>query len=260
MATEQDLGRFAWFDLMTSDPSGAVTFYTKLLGWGTQEWQAGDQPYTMWVNGETPLGGIMELPEPARQAGAQPHWLAYVAVPSVDAAAARTRKLGGSVVHEPTDVPGAGRFAVLSDPQGAMFAVYTSAQPAPPIPDGPPAVGEISWHELATTDHAAAYEFYADLFGWDEHEAMDMGEAGIYQMYGRNGVPLGGMFTKPAEMPGPPMWLYYVKVAAMDKAVAKIKKLGGQVINGPMEVPGGDMIAQCIDPQGAMFALHASAG
>ena len=83
-----------------------------------------------------------------------------------------------------------------------------------------------------------------------------MGPGGIYQIYGQSGAPLGGMFNKPAEMPGPPMWLYYVSVENVNDAVEKVAELGGQVLNGPMEVPGGDLIAQCVDPQGALFALH----
>jgi len=86
-----------------------------------------------------------------------------------------------------------------------------------------------------------------------------MGEAGIYQLYGFDSVPLGGMFNKPDEMPGPPMWLYYISIDDVTTAVEKVKELGGQVVNGPMEVPGGDLIAQCLDPQGVLFALHSSA-
>ena len=161
-------------------------------------------------------------------------------------------------MHAPTDIPGAGRFAVLADPQGAVFAVHASQEEGP-SPAGPPRSGEFSWHELATTDHEGAYEFYADLFDWEKQEAMDMGGGWMYQIYGRAGAPLGGMFNKTAEMPGPPMWLYYIKVDSVDEAVERVKELGGQVLNGPMEVPGGDRIAQCMDPQGAVFALHSSA-
>lgn len=64
------------------------------------------------------------------------------------------------------------------------------------------------------------------------------------------------MFNKPAEMPGPPFWLYYIMVPDVKAVVEKIKGLGGQILNGPMEVPGGDLIAQCLDPQGAAFAIH----
>jgi len=82
-----------------------------------------------------------------------------------------------------------------------------------------------------------------------------MGEAGIYQMYGAGGPPLGGMFNRTAEMPVS-AWLYYIMVDDVDMAAVRVRELGGLVVNGPMEVPGGGRIAQCSDPQGAMFAIH----
>ena len=69
---------------------------------------------------------------------------------------------------------------------------------------------------------------------------MDTGPGGIYQIYGQSGAALGGMFNQPDEMSGPPMWLYYVSVEDVNISVEKVKELGGQVLNGPMEVPGGD--------------------
>ena len=65
------------------------------------------------------------------------------------------------------------------------------------------------------------------------------------------------MFNKAAEMPGPPAWTHYVLVDDINRAVEATKAGGGQVLNGPMEVPGGDWIFQALDPQGAMFAVHA---
>jgi len=153
------------------------------------------------------------------------------------------------------DIPEVGRFAVISDPQGAAIAIFTPKGDAPGH-DGMPNVGEFSWHELTTTDHERAYAFYQKLFGWDQTDAVDMGDAGVYQMYGRGGVPLGGMWTKPADLPMPPNWLYYIRVPNADEAAERVKALGGQVLNGPMDVPGGDRIAQCMDPQGAAFAVH----
>lgn len=79
---------------------------------------------------------------------------------------------------------------------------------------------------------------------------------GIYQIYGRKEITLGGMFNKPAEMPGPSFWLYYIMIPDVNEGVEKIKDLGGQLLNGPLEVPGGELIAQCLDPQGAAFAIH----
>ena len=83
-----------------------------------------------------------------------------------------------------------------------------------------------------------------------------MGPMGIYQMFGREGVTLGGIFKRPPEMPAPPHWLLYVRVPDINKGADDVKASGGQVLHGPAEVPGGDWIAQCMDPQGAAFALH----
>jgi predicted enzyme related to lactoylglutathione lyase len=252
-------GRFVWYDLMTTDPQSATSFYTQLIGWGTAPWEGGPEPYTMWTNRETPIGGVMDLPEDAKSAGAPPHWLAYIGVPDTEATATKAKELGGQVLHGPVSIATVGSFAVLADPQGAVFAVFTPEEDVPGK-EGPPQEGEFSWHELATTDHEAAFDFYSQLFGWEKTEASDMGEMGIYQMYGVSGVQLGGMFNKPAEMPGPPFWLFYTMVADVHAAVEKVKELGGQVLNGPMEVPGGDWIAQCLDPQGAAFAIHSTKG
>jgi len=248
-------GRFVWYDLMTEDPEAAQGFYTKLVGWGTQQWE-GSQPYTMWTNENAPVGGVMQLPEEAKQGGAPSHWLAYVGTDDVAATTARAEELGAKVLVPPTEIPNAGTFAVLQDPQGAVFAAYTPPE-GMPVSDEEPKQGEFSWHELATSDHGAAFDFYSKLFGWRETESMDMGEMGVYQMYGQTERSLGGMFNKPPEMPVP-FWLYYIKVPDVEQSVKQVEEMGGQVVNGPMEVPGGDKVAQCVDPQGAMFAIHSS--
>ncbi len=249
-------GRFVWYELLTSDPDAARRFYGAIVGWGTRAWE-GDASYVMWTNNDEPLGAVMALPAEVKQAGIPPHWLAYVGTPDVDATAKQAKTLGGKVLKAPVDIPTVGRFAVLADPQGAVFAAFTPLGETPGH-DGPPQRGEFSWVELATTDHTAAFDFYHALFGWQKTDAMDMGEAGVYQMYGRKGRSLGGMFNKPPEMPGP-AWLCYAMVASADAAAEKVKTLGGKVLNGPMDVPGGGRIAQCLDSQGAAFAVHSSA-
>jgi predicted enzyme related to lactoylglutathione lyase len=81
-----------------------------------------------------------------------------------------------------------------------------------------------------------------------------MGAMGRYQLFNAGGPPIGGMMTKPADVPAP-FWSYYFRVDAIGAALDRLKREGGQVINGPMEVPGDDWIVQGIDPQGAMFSL-----
>jgi len=237
-----------WHDLMTADRAQAEAFYTTVANWGTQPF--GEQ-YTMWTAGGTPIGGVMDRPDPAAPLG----WLAYISVPDIDAAAAQLQTLGGRIVKPPAAIPSVGRFAIVTDPQGAMFCLF-SPEGGQPASDAPPAPGHFSWHELATTDWRAAWTFYETLFGWEKQSEYDMGPMGIYMLYGIGGVESGGIFTKPAEMAGPPAWLPYILVESADAAAERTKAKGGQVINGPTDVPGGDRIAQCLDPQGAMFAVH----
>ncbi len=260
-------GRFVWYDLMTPDPEGATAFYTKVVGWTLTEWEGAEEtagaPYQMWTAGEKPVGGLMALPEEAQERGAPPHWLAYVTVPDAEAVARKTQELGGSILKEPTTMPGVGTFAVLRDPQGAVFAPYTP-EGDEPTSGGPPSDKEFSWNELATTDLQAAYEFYSSIFGWKTNEDMEMGGMGTYRIYGPEGesdISYGGMFAKTEQMPGSqhPHWLYYISVEDINAGVERVKENGGQVVHGPQEVPGGDFIAQCQDPQGAYFALHSLA-
>ncbi len=254
--SDTPLGRFCWYELLTTDPEAAPDFYGQIAGWTTEAWDGAEQPYTMWMNGETSIGGLMQLPEEAVQGGAPPHWLVHVSTPDLDETTEKAKGLGAAVLHE-LEVPTVGRFAVIQDPQGAVFSAY---QPAAETPghDGPAAVGEFSWNELPTDDWEAAWDFYSALFGWVKTDTMDMGEMGTYQMYGRGAQPLGGMFKRPAEMPVS-AWLFYIRVPDVNEAVEKVKELGGTLLNGPMEVPGGDLIAQCLDPQGVAFAVNSTA-
>jgi len=250
-------GRFCWYELMTTDPEAAPAFYGEVAGWGANVWEGGTMPYTMWMNGENAIGGIMELPEEAKAAGAPPHWLIYLSTPDAAATTAKATELGATVLMGPMELPEVGTISVLADPHGAVFCAF---QPATYTPghDGPAAMGEFSWHELATHDWEAGWAFYAEVFDWQKDHAMDMGEMGTYQMFNRGAHPLGGIFNKPDTLPVA-CWMPYIRVPDVAAAADKVKELGGQVLNGPMEVPGGDMVAQCMDPAGAAFAIHALA-
>ncbi len=261
MASDDNRGRFMWHELMTSDTAAARQFYTQVVGWGASQWptppDGAPVDYTMWMAGEGPVGGLMGIPKEGPVKDAPPNWLAYVAGPDVDARVGETTRRGGAVIAPAMTMPGVGRFAVLRDPQGAVFAVITGEGNAPAESDPRPL--EFSWHELATTDYQAAADFYGAIFGWDPKGDHDMGPMGIYHMFGRDRFTYGGMFDKPAQMPAPPHWLHYVQVDSADAAAARATAAGGTVVNGPMEVPGGDRIAQIRDPQGAMFAVHSKA-
>jgi predicted enzyme related to lactoylglutathione lyase len=250
MADKTVRGRFVWHELRTPDAEAAHGFYTRVLGWKTQPWEQ-DPSYTMFAAASGPLGGTWPLDS------GQPHWITYIGTEDIQATVRQAQELGGRVTKEITSMPNGGQYALLEDPQGAAFGVYASASES--AAQKAPKRGEYSWHELATNDYQAAFDFYSALFGWEEVGKHEMGAPhGTYFMFGRNGTPMGGIFNRMREMP-PPAWLGYVRVKDVQQVVKKVKSAGGTLLTGPMEVPGGDWIAQFTDPNGAMFAAHALA-
>jgi predicted enzyme related to lactoylglutathione lyase len=252
MSNAEVLGRFVWHELLTNDTAAAAAFYPKVVPWRTAP--SSMPGYTIWMAGQTQIGGLMTLP--AEAGATPPHWLIYVGTPNVDSTCSQAQGLGARVVKPPGDIPNVGRFAVLSDPQGATFAVFTPG--GGPPPGGPPAQGGFSWHELATTDVAAALRFYGQLFGWTKGAAHDMGGSmGVYQIFQHGGAMAGGI----CNVQGPstaPSWLSYVHVADSGRAVAAAKGAGGRLLHGPMEVPGGSWVAMMMDPQGGTCAVQES--
>jgi len=232
-------GQNVRYELMTTDTAAAQRFYTETIEWKTRVWD------------QAPA----DLPAEAR--GAPPHWLAYTQVDDVDAASQQAVKLGGKVVHGPFDLAKVGRMAILSDPQGAVFAVFKGVEDMPV--SAPEGIGEFSWSELNTTDQEAAWSFYSQLFGWQHLESMDMGPGlGTYFMWSDpDKITRGGMFDSAKMMSFPPHWMHYVNVDDVPAALERIVRNGGKVLNGPETIPSGGVIAQCMDPQGGGFALFA---
>jgi hypothetical protein len=246
-------GCFVWYELTTTDMAATKAFYAAVMGWGTRDASMPGLPYTVFSTGEAPVGGMMELPKDARSMGERPMWIGYVCVDDVDATANRVRQLGGAVHVPPQDVLNVSRFSVVSDPQTATFALFKWQNPAQAQPANPATQGRVGWHELLAADAEKAWAFYSELFGWQKGET-NLSSVGPYQQFSAGGQAIGGIMTRPMTVPNSG-WLYYFNVGDVDAAVKRVKAGGGQLLSGPTEVPGGSWIAQCLDPQGAMFAL-----
>jgi predicted enzyme related to lactoylglutathione lyase len=246
-------GRFLWYELATTDVEAAKAFYATVVGWDTQDASVPQQPYTLFTTKGASVSGVMRLPDDARKLGYRPSWLGYVGVDDVDAAAARIEELGGAVHVPPRDIPNISRFAVAIDPQMATIAVLKWLTPGQEQPADLSAPGHVGWHELLAADWEKALAFYGALFGW-RHAHTDAGAMGTYQVFAAEGHTIGGMYTKPVGVPVP-FWLFYFNTGDIDAAVSRVKAARGQILHGPIEVPGGNWIVQCTDPQGAIFAL-----
>jgi predicted enzyme related to lactoylglutathione lyase len=255
VATSTLLGRPLWYELMTTDMKAADAFYRNVVGWASAPFDGSPQPYIMFSrSGGIPVAGVLTTPPEMK---APPFWAMYVGVPNLEESRGRIEELGGSTISPVIDIATIGRMQMMKDPQGAAFYIYQPAS-GEQLPEGAAEIGDASWLELMTTDAPAAMKFYSTAFGWQPSETMDMGPMGKYHMFNRPHGMIGGMMNKPPEMAHvPPNWQIYFRVPDIQSAVERIQQNGGKILNGPMEVPGGDMVVNAMDPQGGAFSLHA---
>jgi uncharacterized protein len=248
-------GTFIWYDVMTSDTEAAASFYSDVIGWEAQEHpMPGNATYTVFSKGPVMVAGLMAIPEPMRAEGARPCWSGYIAVDDVDGDAARVWAAGGTIRRSPEDIPNVGRFAVASDPGGAVFLLFKPNTEEAPKPVAPMTPGHVGWHELIAGDLDREFAFYARLFGWTKDRAIGLGPMGTYQTFAMGGMPCGGMMKACAQTTGA-VWNYYIAVDSVAQVAERAMNRGGQVLHGPAEVPGGAWIVQARDPQGAAFAI-----
>lgn len=251
-------GRFIWFELMTPEPDAASAFYGAVLGWTVADSGMAGMDYRLASVASVPVAGLMEMTR-EMCAEAEPGWMGYVGVDDVDATVAEVTRIGGAVLRPAEDIPDIGRFAVIADPDGAALVVMTpvgNAGDAPRLP--PDVVGQGCWSDLSATDWPRAFAFYSHLFGWRKGPTYSMGDMGDYQLFNlEEGRDFGGMANRPPETPRP-FWSYYFSVGSVDEAIARTRDNGGTVVHGPTPVPGG-IIAQLLDPQGALFGVVGAA-
>jgi len=252
-------GSFCWFELSTTDQPAAKQFYEQLFGWTSEDSPIGpDEFYTTFkLDGEAAAAGYTMRAD-QRQAGVPPNWGLYVAVEAADAAAARAKELGGTVLAPAFDVGEHGRMAVIQDPFGAAFSVWQpKANPGTTVEPG--AIGTACWADLSVPDQARAGEFYRLLFGWKMRSGKGETPArpGDYYHIVNGADFIGGI--PPSDQrnaQAPPHWLIYFEVEDCAAATARAKGLGARAYVEPMAVGENGWVSVLADPQGAVFATH----
>ena len=231
----------SWIAGAHPDPEQAAAFYRELFGW---ESESRGEHLVCTLRGRD-VAGFVPDEEPA--------WRTHVWVESADEAADAARNAGGTVLSEPTDVPGVGRAATLADPAGAVFTV---AEPEPhrgaQVVNEP---GAWAMSALTTPDAETASAFYAEVFGWETDSF------GPYTLFRLPGF-VGGEPQQPVPrdlvavgQPGEtPHWSVDFWVDDVDAAAEHAAQLGGAVIAPPADAPVG-RTALLQDPQGAVFSV-----
>jgi len=252
-----------WYELMTNDPAKAAPFYNAVLGWDipqTGNTLPNGAQYREIARADGGVqGGVLSLSEEMLQSGARPAWVTYFHVPDTDTSLAAAKAAGATCMMEAMDMPGVGRLAMLTDPQGAFFYLMTlEGYEGQDMSDSgvfaPDKHGQCAWNELNTSNAAQQEAFYTSLLGWQQAGEMPMPGEYTYKLYNLGDTPVGAIGSmKPEGMPN--AWLPYFRVSDIHAAKAAVAQHDGQIMMGPHEVPGDDMIIVAFDPQGAAVGL-----
>ena len=249
MALKEQVGSFCWWSLMTKDVEKANDFYQHLFNWSLHEMEIpGQENAAIYAADNGGFGNPVPL---ANDFPGPSHWIAYIAVENVDETCQHAEKIGGKVCVPAFDIPTVGRTAVITDPAGAVFHIFTPVNEEENlnmIGNGP---GEICWMELMVKNPTPLLPFYTELFGWQFSEPMAIN--GVeYISFEINGDIVGGILEQPPNVPEmPPAWMNYFAVQSVDEWAEKVQSSGGKIVMPKTEMPKTGFFACMEDPTGA---------
>jgi len=249
-SNEHHPGKMIWADLVTPNLATAETFYTGLFGWMFQDIHTADSDYAIAMVDGRPIAGVLQKPIPPGEAR-QSTWLTFIAVRDLDAARKIALRNGAKSVYEPRTYPQRGRQAVLSDPQGAVFAMIASSSGDPP--DYLAAPGEWIWSSVFARDPSQVTGFYKAVFGYDVYD-MPGDDGTQHVILSSDDYARAGIHTLPAGH-RLPHWLNFIRVTDAEESSAKAVALGGGVLVEPHVDRDGGKIALIADPAGAPIGL-----
>jgi predicted enzyme related to lactoylglutathione lyase len=240
-------GKLVWADLVTDDALAAQRFFQAWLGW---EFRAHGDVSLILKDGRM-LGGIRQRPRP-EGATVRPRWVSYVSVRDVNGMSQRIITTGGKqLVPDQSDAV-IGDFAVLADPEGAMFGVIRRDGGDPEDYLAEP--GEWIWMQLFTNDIDAAAKFYRNVGGYAVIAAEEDGSG--RQILVRDNFARASMVEIPPEHQDiAAAWLPFVRVTDIDSAVRSVEALGGSVLIAPAANLVEGKVAIVADPAGAALGL-----
>lgn len=251
-------GQFIWSELMTTDLERSAAFFAGLLECDVV--RTDEDPPSYFAaprNTESPMFGLVAI---KAESGQRSHWVGTLMVDDVDQALAHTEEAGGALHAISDDVEGRDpdepRFAIVTDPQGAVVNLHQRVDGAI-ASDDLPGIGQIAWIELLTTDREGAAAFYKAIADFDVGPEHDRAQEGVAHALSRSGRTFGLLRDLPAGSPVPPHWVFYRRVADLELAIRHVRALGGFMYEDPAEVDGGRRVLM-LDPTGAPVALWAA--
>lgn len=260
-----------WVDTSQPDPDAAAAFYGDLFGWDFTDAMPPDAP-GKYLIGRLRGGDVAAVGSQPEGSPPTATWNTYIWVESADETAAMVQRAGGRVVTDPFDVMDAGRMAVCSDPEGAVFCVWQAkAHKGAQIVNEP---GSVNFNSLNTRDPDGAKSFYGSVFGWGTlgldadaqmwrlpgyGEFLERGDPGLRERMAESGAPDGFEDVVATLNPigddqpdVPAHWSVTFAVADADATAERAGDLGGRIVVPPFDAPWVRMTV-ITDPQGATF-------
>ena len=250
-SSEHHVGKIVWADLVTPSLPAATNFYGGLFGWTFQTLKAGETDYAVVLNHGQPIGGIVgkALTGPDKRQSA---WLTFISVNYDDAAKRVALAHKAKVLADAVSYARRGRQAVLSDPEGAAFAILASS--SGDSPDYLASSGDWIWSSLHAKDAGSEAAFYQEVFGYEVYDAT--GEDGTERViFSSDDYARQCQCIPRCRAPPRAPWLNFVRVDDAGAAVAKALTLGGKVLVEPHPDRHGGMVAVIADPAGAPFGV-----
>lgn len=249
-------GKIVWHDLLTDKPAESRRFYEELFGWeferiGPNFGPIASANYLLIRHDGQIIGGMidesrLDTDEEISQ------WVVLMATDDIDAAVDQLKAAGGTVFTPPTDLADRGRIAVVTDPQGALFALLETRDGDPA--DAEPVINGFLWNEVWVDDVEAATRFYGGLVRLDANDTSLTGDRD-YRYLSGDGVPRFGILPKPLE-DLTPLWATYVRVEDPAAIVTRVEELGGRVLVDVQDRGPGRQVALIADPSGAGIAVQ----
>ena len=245
-------GKVVFQELLTPDIAAAERFYGGLFGWTFREVQTGGLKYAeARLDGRLVAGLVQkDLPKGKDRA---PAWLTFISVADLDGALRVAQGNGAKTLFGPRDLPNRGKEAVLSDPQGAVFALLTSSSGDPS--DILATYGEWIWSSLLVPDPDKDAAFYQKLADYEVFELPSGPSKTEHFLLASGNYARASVNTSPPGGKTGPLWINYVRVEKADQMAARAVTLGGRLLVAPRPDRHGGKLAVVADPQGAALGL-----
>lgn len=246
---DYNFGQVVWRDLVSPNPKLASQFYKDVFGWTSTQTGSSDNPYWIFKSNGKPVGGMYQMSESKKNAGGE--WVPYFSVNSLNDFIAKSKTAGGNVIVKPTELPGRGIVALLTDPQNAYFAIIKSMNGDPPYMQPPE--NNFLWSEQWANDMNKSADYYKNILNLKSEVKKD--DNRDYILMQNNDKLCVGIIQNPVENVRT-HWIQYVRVNDVKATEQKAKDAGAKILIPCDSTIRNGSVTVFADPTGAPIAAQ----